>query len=289
MNIKLKEKLILTLLFSFFVLSVVPFVSAQSATLDPQQQQQQIMASSYFLLPDYELYMLVGIVFGMGFAPLFLVLIRCPEAITFISCQTFGGIIVERSDDSGIVEFIRAKPYGHEGQYIAGPDRFGRRIIFVVPRLNGKDFAKRYILKGIKRPLFDAYGGKTVLVNKAILTAIEITEFEDKNKLPANIAEWAKANNIETTTVVKDGPNTKIKTVVEKLFTLDSRKLRQYFAKHYDPSQFDALLERKYIQGVNFGRGAKKSGGNGWILILVAVLVVAAVVVLVLMSKGIIK
>ncbi len=291
MKQKLKKTLILFTLVCVCGLAVLPSVFAQGLTPEQQalQQQQQIMSSSYYLLPDYELYMIVLIVGGMGFAPLFLILIRCPEAMTFISCQMFGGVMVERSDDSGTVEFVRAKPYGKEGQYITGPDRHGKRTVYVVPRMNGKDFSRRYILKGIKRVLFDSYMGKTALANKEMLAAIEVAEFEDKVKLAPEIAAWAKTQHIETTTIVNDEKGKRVKLVIEKLFTLDSRKLRQYFSRYYDTSQFDGLLEQKYIQGVNFGRGAKKGGSNAWILILVAVLVVAAVVVVVLMQSGVLK
>lgn len=278
----------LTLLFllCFACLCMVSSVYAQ----DDMGQQQQVTQSAVYLIPDYELYFLFAVAFGIGFAPLFLMLIRCPEALTFIGTQLFGGILIESSDDSGIIEFKRARPYGKEGQYITGADRFGKRTVYVVPRLNGKDLSKRYILKGIRRVMFDHYGGKTGIANKEMLAAIEVSEFEEKTKLPENVASWAKENNIETTTMFKDVKGeSKIKVAVEKLFTLDSRKLRQYFSDYFDTSQFDGLLQQKYIQGVNFGRGGKKGGSSSWIIIVVVVLIVAAVAILIAMKTGIIK
>lgn len=284
---RLKTLIALTTLCLLALSVVAPFALAQTA----QQQQQQIASGSFYLIPNYELVILCVIVFLMGFAPLLLMGLRCPEAITMISAQLFGGIVVEKSDDSGVVEFVRAKPYGKEGQYITGPDRFGKRTIWVVPRFNGKDFSRRYFLKGIKRPLFDSYGGKCGLVTKDLLGAIKIAELDpaERNMLPANIVAWAKENRIETTTVTEVDGKRSTRVEVISFFTLQSQKLRQYLHRYYDPSQFDGLLEQKYVQGVSFGRGAKKGGGMGWLLIVIAVLVVAAVVVGYLMISGVIK
>jgi hypothetical protein len=285
---QLRTLIVLTTLCLLALSVAAPFALAQTTG---QQQQNEIASGSFYLIPSYELIIICLIVFLMGFAPLLLVGLRCPEAITFISAQLFGGIVVEKSDDSGVVEFVRAKPYGKEGQYITGADRFGKRTIWVVPRFNGKDFSRRYFLKGIKRPLFDSYGGKCGLANKDLLGAIKIAELDaaDRTMLPANIAAWTKENKIETTTVTDaDGKRT-TKTEVISFFTLTSQKLRQYLHRYYDPSQFDGLLEQKYVQGVSFGRGAKKGGGMGWLLVVIAVVVVVACVIGYLVISGAIK
>ena len=250
-----------------------------------------LSASVDYIVPDWELLVIAVMMLCFGFFPPVFLVIRCPEGLTFLKSQIFGKgeVIVASEDDSAVTSLLRARPYGREGQYITGPDRFGKRIIFVLPRFEDKIFTHRSILKGIRKPFFLHYKGKTGMASAGTLAAIEVVE-RDRLSLPPQVQAWAKENKIITQQTISEEDKKgnvieKVKTAVEVLFTLDPRKLRDYFHDHYDESQYDVLLEQKYQQGANSrGLGGFKLGG-GFIIIL-AVGVMGIVGVLLAMKMG---
>jgi hypothetical protein len=189
------------------------------------------------------------------------------------------------------VDLIRARPYGSDGQYISGKDRFRQRSIFVDPKGKDHPFTARFILKGMRRPIYFNFSGSTALATPEHLAAIEVAESAKKD-LPLEIKQWAEANSIETTEY-EDAEDSdgraikKAKTEVKQLFLLDPRKIKTYFAKFYRPDQFDVLLEQKYEQGRNSrGGGFKLPAG---VIIIIVLAVMGIIALLLLMKMGIIR
>jgi len=242
----------------------------------------------YWLFDDYTLIFVLAGTFLGGFLPLFIMLMKCPEARQFLKCWLTGGVIISSADDSGQIEFKVAKSLG-AGQYRAGKDQYGKREIYITPRINNPFITKRFMLKGIRRPLFDNYAGKTAIVNKEVLAAIEVAE--EPAEVPEQVKQWALEHHI---TLPKPPPPprpdvnglaSKVKGQLEKipLFTLDPRKLKYYFAHYDDPAQTDVLLQKSYLAGRE--DRPSKGFGAGKMLIFILVFVVVGIVVLALALK----
>ncbi len=298
-----------------------------------------------YLFSDANLLTVIVGCFFAGFLPLFLIILMTPEARSFIKYRMSGGLMVDSTDDSNQTEYVVAKPYGPEGQYIGGRDKFGRRRIFVKPRTETGIMTKISILKGLRRPIVRHYAGKTVITSTETLAAIEVTEAMDaavagrtldsdevKNKLvleavPKPIIAWAKSQNILIKEPDSGVPLSKaqfalqwkanleaqkwymklseedrvfvfqislaeawsrpqfnpIKETRVSLFSMDPRKLREYFSSHYEESQYDVLLEQKRIEGQS-NRPQGKGGSNKTLIIVIIIALALAAVVLV--TKG---
>jgi hypothetical protein len=183
-----------------------------------------------------------------------------------------------------------------------------------------KAFTHRYGIDGIGKPLFDNFAGKAILVNKDTLATIQVAESTIQGKdcpdreLPPQVKAWAEENHIEIETekevatelpLVNSETGTPLLTEegkpitrsylikkkvssIEPLFTLDSRKLSQYFGRTHSMGQLDVMLERARQEGRN---EATKPGGGlhfgmGWVLII-GVGFILIMVVLALMKTGI--
>jgi len=209
--------------------------------------------------------------------------------------------MISDSDDSGQVIFRVARSLG-SGQYMSGPNKYRQRTIYVVPRINNPFVSKRFFLAGIRRPIFDHYGGKTVAVNKETLAAMEIADLNETKKsaeIPANVKEWAKTQGFTLSEKSEDdnGPlfetepeqakdkeateeptvSDKIKkrfkgVVATTLFTVDPRKLRYFFDSHYDESQYDVLLDQARQDGANQRGGGFNMGNIGKFLIVILII-----------------
>lgn len=242
-----------------------------------------------------------------GFLPLLILIGRCPEAKTFIKCQLGGGVIISETNAAGQREFIIARPLGTEGQYISGKNKFGQRKIFIRPQTSSDQFNKSFILSGIRRPIFDAFTGKTILVPATILAAIEVAEkdADGKKKLPLDVQRWANDNKVsireleELTQEVPnpDGSDTTVKkkvikekTIFKKIMELDPTKLNQYFPDWFSQSQFDVLLQKAEQTGYLRGLGVRSAGAGGskkWGIIGICIFIVIMVVGIVgLLASG---
>ncbi len=272
----------------------------------------------YYLFTDSTLLTVIFGCFMAGFLPILIMVARCPEARTFIKAQMGGGIVVRNVQDEGVIEYIIAKPFGAEGQYISGKNQFGMRRIFVKPRIESGLLNRPFILKGIRRPEFDHYSGKTVVVPPSVSAAIAVAEAK-KSALPDLVKKWAKENQIslkeEGTGWTEqehdvsvpedeanpDGPKKTIKQKIKvakryihytttTLFNTDPTMLKQYFSEFFDMGQFDVLLERENQEGYGRGLGMRKAGGKGgvnkWFLIGIVIFVMIAVVGIVLLGMG---
>jgi hypothetical protein len=240
----------------------------------------------FYLFDDGTLMFVLGGTFLAGFLPLFIMFIRCPEARAFIKAQMTGGIMIADSDDSATVVYRTAKPLG-SGQYMSGPNKYRQRTIYAIPRINNPFISKRFMLAGIRRPIFFHYGGKTVAVNDETLAAIEVTELKKEGKekeIPENVKKWAEEQHVtfnrRKEVMVKD-PETKEEMrklkrqkMTVPLFLLDPRKLRYYFDRHYDESQYDVLLDQARQDGANSrgGGGGMNMGNIGKFLIVVLII-----------------
>ena len=260
----------------------------------------------FFMFDPIGLIIVVVGSFMGGFLPLLILICRCPEAKTFIKCQYGGGVIISETNMAGQREFIIAKPLGTEGQYISGKNKFGQRKIFIRPQTNSGQFNKSFILSGIRRPIFDAFTGKTILVPATVLAAIEVAEKDQdgKKKLPLDVKRWAEDNKVsisELEEVIQEVPNpdgsdtvkqriTKEKTIIKKILELDPTKLNQYFPDWFSQSQFDVLLQKAEQTGYLRGLGVRSAGAGGskkWGIIGIFVFIIIVVVgVIGLLASG---
>jgi hypothetical protein len=263
----------------------------------------------WFVFDPMSLIFVIAGCFMAGFLPLLVIVGMTPEAKTFIKSKMTGGVIISKSNDAGYREFICVQPYGSEGQFIGGRNAFGQREIYVRPQSSSPLFSKSFVLKGIRRPILDAYEGKTIVVPASVLAAIQVAE-SNKAELPAHIKKWAEENQItikETVTDTKtvtaptdptqpEGSqmtvtNSKTKTnfVTRTLFLINPLNLNSYFQAWYNQSQFDVLLQKADMNGYMRGLGLKKEGGGGskkWFIVGIVVLLAMAGVGIVLLASG---
>lgn len=242
---------------------------------------------TFYVFDDPTLMFILLGTFLAGFLPLLIMFIRCPEARAAVKCWLQGGVMIDSADDSGQEELIVARHLG-EGIYLAGKNKYGKRRIFVIPRISNPFITKRFILKGIRRPIFHHYAGKTAIVNAETLAAIEVTETEKKEEIPPAVKKWAEEHHVTlpVTTVklpsddVMAQPQVTTKEQKIPLFNLDPRQLRYYFAEHYDESQYDVLLERARQEGYMEGRGGSAVMGK-WILVIIIIAIVGVLILFV--------
>ena len=261
----------------------------------------------FFMFDPIGLIIVIAGCFMGGFLPLLVLIGRCPEAKTFIKCQLGGGVIISETNAAGQREFVIAKPLGTEGQYISGKNEFGQRKIFIRPQTSSGQFNKSFILSGIRRPIFDAFTGKTILVPATILAAIEVAEkdADGKKKLPLDVQRWADDNKIgvkELEELIQEAPNpdgsdttvkkkvTKEKTVFKKIMELDPTKLNQYFPDWFSQSQFDVLLQKAEQTGYLRGLGVRSAGAGGkpkWAIVGIFIFIMIMVIGIVgLLASG---
>jgi len=252
----------------------------------------------FFMFDPIGLIIIIAGSFMGGFLPLLVLVGRCPEAKTFLKCQLSGGVIISETNAAGQRDFVIAKPLGTEGQYISGKNEFGQRKIFIRPQTNNAQFNKSFILSGIRRPIFDAFSGKTILVPASVLAAIEVAEKDGDGKLqlPKDVQRWADENKLTLKDVEEitkeipnpDGSDTKIKqttkkekTVFKKIMELDPTKLNQYFPDWFSQSQFDVLLQKADQNGYLRGLGVKQAGAGGkpkWAIIGIFIFIMIMVI-----------
>lgn len=255
---------------------------------------------TYFMFDPIGLSIVIFGCFMGGFLPLLVVIGRCPEAKTFIKCQLGGGVILSRTSASGERSFSVIWPLSKEGQYISGPNAFGQREVYIRPQTTSGQFNKSFFLTGIRRPIFDAFSGKTVLVPPTILAAIKIAETEDADKgnIPADVKRWAEDNKIslkELVELAKDAPKVDAKdtpaqvpfkgkiyrVIYRKLFELDPTTLSTYFKEFLTQGQIDVLLEKAKQVGYLDGIGARVAGAGGknkWALIGIGIFIILIIV-----------
>lgn len=264
-----------------------------------------------FAFDEIGLLVVIAGCFMGGFLPLMVIVGMTPEAKTFIKSKLSGGIIISKTSDAGYREFICAHPYGTEGQFIAGTNKFGQREIYVKPNTTDPLFSKTFVLKGIRRPIFDAYEGKTVMVPASVLAAISAVESGEK-ALPEHIKKWASENNIsvkvteertQTLTAPVDPTNpdgqqmtVQNKSIISKfvktsLFLTNPLGLKGYFANWWDQTQYDVMLQKEHQLGYLEGFGLRKegagAGGNKKFLIIGVIICLAlAGVGIVLLGSG---
>ena len=269
-----------------------------------------VLRMVWFVFDPFSLIeILLGCV-AAGFLPLFIIIMLTPEAKTFIKSKMTGGIIISKSNDAGYREFICAQPYGSEGQFLGGKNAFGQREVYVRPQSSSPLFSKSFVLKGIRRPILDAYEGKTVVVPASVLAAIQVAE-SAKSELPEHIKKWANDNQItvketetQTQTIVApenpsqpDGAKMSVtnskttsKFVTLTLFLINPLNLQNYFKNWYNQSQFDVLLQKADMNGYIRGLGLKKEGGTGskkWFIVgIVIMLAITGVGILLLAGGG---
>lgn len=265
----------------------------------------------FFMFDEMGLLIVIIGCFMGGFLPLLIIVGMTPEAKVFIKSKLGGGIVISKTSDAGYREFVCAHPYGTEGQFIAGPNKFGQREIYVRPDSTDPLFSRSFVLKGIRRPIFDAYEGKTVLVPPSVLAAIALVE-SGKQAIPEHIKKWANDNEISikeietksnTLTAPVDPNNpegqkmtiesktSKTNYVKKKLFLFNPIALRDYFKVWYDQSQYDVLLQEEhqlgFLEGFGLRREGAGAGGNKkWLIIGIVICLALAGVGIVLLGSG---
>lgn len=255
----------------------------------------------YFMFDLVNLAIVIVGCFMGGFLPLMILIAKCPEAKEFIKCMVSGGVMIDKINAAGQREYVCAKPYGNEGQYIAGRNEFGQRQIFVRPQTADSSFGKANMLVGIRRPIFSAFTGKTVMVPASVLAAIAAAELstEDKEKLPSNVKRWMDENKVtleeiqENISTVKveptaDNPSGSVqvktknpKNSILKILDLDATKIATYFRGWYNQSQFDVLLQKSEQNGYLRGVGVRNAGGGGknkWLFVGIIIFIVITIV-----------
>lgn len=258
----------------------------------------------YFAFDPMGLAIIITACFIGGLFPLLFLIARCPEAKTFIKCQLSGGIIISKTNAAGQREYVIAQPFGTEGQYIVGRNEYGQREIYVRPHTANGQFNKSFILSGIRRPIFDAFSGKTIMVPPNVLAAIQVAE-SDKTDLPSDIRRWAETNNITVSELKEisrelvdpDNPTTKTTItetkenfVVKRIIETDPTKLHQYFSGFFAQSQFDVLLQKADQHGYLRGLGIRNTGAGGskkWLIVGIFIFIIIMIVGIVgLMATG---
>lgn len=251
----------------------------------------------FYVFDDAQILFVVASAFLLGFLPLMIMIWRTPEARKLITCMLLGGSVIASADDSGQVEFEVAKPYG-EGQFRAGKNVYGQRKIYTKPRINNPFINRPSILKGLRRPIFFNYAGKTTITNLDTIAACEVAEATDnpaaQGNIPESVKQWAKENHIsllERLPLPPDKPDEQPKTDYKvdykayELWNVSPIKLKEYFSRSMDPGQIDVLLEKENLDGFRQGRGTGPNFGKIG-LVIVGVAVVGIVILLVVTKMG---
>jgi hypothetical protein len=236
----------------------------------------------------------------------FLILLwRCPEALAFLKCQLTGGVMISVADESGQNEFVVAKSKG-QGLYISGSG-FRHRRVFRIPHFDNPSFSKRFLSKGIHRPIFFAGNWKITAVNPEALAAIELADDkskrdEKKSEIPENVRKWAETQHVQIEVKEPDkileiadptgagSPSREITEgalteQTETLLTMDPRKLRDYFEHDYDGKQVDNLLEEERLAG-QISKGGGFHVGKG-LIIAFLIMGVGAIILIVILSGAV--
>lgn len=247
----------------------------------------------FYVFDDSQILFVVASAFLLGFLPLMIMIWRTPEARKLITCMLLGGSVIASADDSGQVEFEVAKPYG-EGQFRAGKNVYGQRKIYTKPRINNPFINRPSILKGLRRPIFFNYAGKTTITNMDTIAACEVAEATDnkaaQSNIPESVKQWAEENNINLLERVPPPPDKpdeqpKIEYKAYPLWNVSPIKLKEYFSRSMDPGQIDVLLEKENLDGFRQGRGTGPNFGKIG-LVVVGVAVVGIVILLVVTKMG---
>lgn len=245
----------------------------------------------YYLFDDSQIVFVIASAFLLGFVPWLVMIWRTPEARKFITCMIKGGSIIASADDSGQVEIEIATPYG-EGQFRAGKNVYGQRKIYTKPRINNPFINRPSILKGLRRPIFFNYAGKTTITNMDTIAACEVAEATDNPDaqalIPVEVKMWADKNKITLPVLAqreKPEDQPKVDWVSLPLWNLSPLKLKEYFSRSMDPGQIDVLLEKENLDGFRQGRGTGPNFGKIG-LFIVGVAVIGIVVLLVASKMG---
>ncbi len=247
----------------------------------------------YYVFDDSQILFVVASSFLLGFLPLMIMIWRTPEARKLITCMIKGGLVVVSGDDSGQVEVEIATPYG-EGQYRAGKNVYGQRKIYTKPRINNPFVNKPSILKGLRRPIFFNYTGKTTITNMDTIAACEVAEATDnkaaQSNIPESVKQWAEENHISLLERIPPPPDKpdeqpKVDYKSYPLWNVSPIKLKEYFSRSMDPGQIDVLLEKENLDGYRQGKGVGPNFGKIG-LVIVGVAVVGIVILLVVSKMG---
>jgi hypothetical protein len=243
----------------------------------------------YYLFDDSQIIFVIASAFLLGFVPWLVMIWRTPEARKFIACMIKGGVVVASADDSGQVEIEIATPYGG-GQFRAGKNVYGQRKIYTKPRINNPFVNRPSILKGLRRPIFFNYAGKTTITNMDTIAACEVAEATDnpaaQGNIPESVKQWAKENHISLLERLPLPPDEQPKTDYKidykayELWNVSPIKLKEYFSRSMDPGQVDVLLEKENIDGFREGKGTGPDMKKiGMFIVVIAVIGIVGLLV----------
>jgi hypothetical protein len=241
----------------------------------------------YYVFDDSQILFVIASAFLLGFLPLMIMIWRTPEARKFITCMIKGGVVIASADDSGQVEIEIATPYGG-GQFRAGKNVYGQRKIFTKPRIDNPFVNKPSMLKGLRRPIFFNYTGKTTITNMDTVAACEVAEATGnpiaQDNIPEGVKQWAKEHNITLPEIVpnKEKPEDppKVDWVTIPLWNVALVKLKEFFGRSMDPGQVDVLLEKENIDGFRAGKGTGPDMKKiGMFIVVIAVIGIVGVLV----------
>lgn len=187
---------------------------------------------------EFWMWIILSVIVGMAITVLFFILVSPKQVRAFIKARLLKRLLLMVTSDSGSVDFKTAK-IGPEGQV-----KIGRNDIKMIPRGANPILARQFHLKGYGIPYFETYDGSTVAVNPATSATMEIasTPKKDREKLPPKMQKWAKQNKIPITTKTKKGGT---RTRHESLFSIDPRRLVDFFKGKPSRSQYEAELEKR--------------------------------------------
>lgn len=263
----------------------------------------------YYVFDDLQMLFVIASAFLLGFLPLMIMIWRTPEARKLITCMIKGGVVIASADDSGQVEIEIATPYGG-GQFRAGKNVYGQRKIYTKPRINNPFVNRPSMLKGLRRPIFFNYAGKTTITNMDTIAACEVAEAtSNKRSIPEKVMAWAKEivdNGLDSATQVlipdtvkafakensitlpelvpppPDKPNEtpKVDWKEYSLWNISPIKLKEYFSRSMDPGQVDVLLEKENIDGFREGHGTGPDMKKiGMFIVVIAVIGIVGLLV----------
>ena len=234
-------------------------------------------------------------------------LLFTPEAMTFLLAKFSKCLTVIKMDLAGNISIIRVKPFGKEGQYIEVGSKGLDSEIYVIPYTTNKALSKKFTWKGIRKPVFFAFEGHTIMVPAT--TQLAIQTVEDKDVLPPEIREWAETVHISieekkkiSTTVPIDpsdpaqGSTTAEQTVKKQttytLFNMDTTMLKTYFESWDSQDEVNIMLDQAEQAGITKGAqlrsdlGGKAKGSNKLLWIILGAVGIGIIALIAIMALG---
>jgi len=195
------------------------------------------------LIPELLLYLFIFLPAFIILMVFLLVLLKAPpQAKTFMKAKFLKRNTLVLSGEDGSLDIVAPK-INKTGSLEVSKGEVYQPLKGTNPIISDRFFWRK---TGI--PAFLSAGRKAIYASPKLLEAIEVVE-RDKAEIPEHIKKWAEQTKIPIETLVKEGDKNVKKTTLQKLFTMNVNKLKNYLEGAIDIDAEKLLYKQAFQEG----------------------------------------